>query len=127
MKRSRSQKKATLMAKAEELIEQLLNWDENTPRPTLTQIEDIILEMRKAMGEEMAEVVLEGQEQKAPVPEPACPACGKAMRYKGQRENQVESRLGAIDLERGYYTCPECGQGIFPPGSTTGVLGQELE
>ena len=127
MKRSRSQKKAKLMAKAEELFEQLLNWDENTPRPTLTQIEDIILRMRKEMGEEMAEVVLEGQEQKAPVPEPACPTCGKAMRYKGQREKQVESRLGALDLKRGYYTCPECGGGIFPPGSTTGDMGQELE
>jgi len=32
MKCSRSQKKAKLMAKAEELFEQLLNWDENTPR-----------------------------------------------------------------------------------------------
>jgi len=113
---SRAEQKAGLMAKAEKLIDELLEWDEQTRRPNLTQIEDKVLELRKRMSMAMAETVLEGQEGKAPVPGAKCPKCGKEMRYKGGHRNQVESRAGMLEVERGYYWCPECEQGVFPPG-----------
>jgi DNA-directed RNA polymerase subunit M/transcription elongation factor TFIIS len=119
MKRLRKQKKAEMMGKAEELIDRLLDWDEQNQRPTMTQIEDIILQLRKEMGEDMAKAVLSEQEQKTPVPGTKCPKCGREMAYKGQHPKQVQTRLGEVGMERGYYTCPDCGEGIFPPGSTT--------
>jgi len=115
-KLSREKKKARLMAKAEKLIDELLEWDDKTKRPNLTQIEDIVLELRKQMSEAMAETILEGQEGKEFVPGPKCAKCGKEMRYKGEHGGQVESRAGTLDVERGYYWCPNCEEGVFPPG-----------
>jgi DNA repair exonuclease SbcCD ATPase subunit len=123
MKRTREEKKARLQAKAEQVIEEYLKWEESNPKPNLTQIEDIILKLRKELGQEMAEMMLEEQGAKTPVPGPACPKCGKEMRYKGQKGNHIESRVGEIEMERGHYYCGECQEGFFPPGSTTGSMG----
>jgi uncharacterized protein with PIN domain len=114
-KTSREQKKARLLAKAEELIDELLEWDDQTKRPNLTQIEDIILELRKRMSAEMAETILENQAGKEPIPGPKCEKCGQEMRYKGGHRSQVESRVGTLEVERGYYWCPNCEKGVFPP------------
>ena len=116
MKKEQKKVKAELMTEAEELIDELLEWDEKNPKPTLTQIEDVVLKLRKQMSERMTEAIIEGQEAKGPVPGPSCPQCGEEMRFKGQKRNRVESRAGEVQLERGHYYCEECGRGFFPPG-----------
>jgi uncharacterized protein with PIN domain len=127
MKRTRDQKKAELLAHAEVVIEELLDWDEETERPNLRQIEEVVLRLRQRLGERLAEVVAEGQEAVQPAETPRCPSCGEAMRYKGRKGLDVESLVGALDLERGHYHCARCRSGIFPPGQTTGAMGQEVE
>jgi len=119
MKLTRAQKKAKLEAAAAELIEQMLDWDEQHERPNLTQIEDEVLKVRQHFGQEVAGVMLEGQVARQPVENPLCPACGQPMRYKGQKRKDVESRLGGMAVERGYYHCPDCESGLFPPRPTT--------
>jgi DNA repair exonuclease SbcCD ATPase subunit len=127
MKPSREEKKAQLMSQFEKVVEELLEWEEQTQEPTLTQIEDIVLELREQVGEEMANEILERIGGRTVVPGPACPGCGKEMRYKGQQEKQVESRVGEMVFERGYYSCEECDEGFFPPGQKTRITGQALE
>ena len=39
----------------------LLDWTDQTPRPNLTQIEKAVLKMRKQMGEQAAQAVMEAQ------------------------------------------------------------------
>jgi hypothetical protein len=124
---SREKARERLLAKAERLIDELMAWDDTTEKPTLTDIEDVVLRIRKKLGEEMAAEVIAMQEESRPVPGPECPQCGKEMRYKGEKGNSVESRVGSLRLERGYYRCPECGEGSFPPGQATGPEGEELE
>jgi hypothetical protein len=119
MKLTRAQKRAKLEASAAVLIEQMLDWDEKNVRPNLTQIEDEVLKLRQQFGEEMAGVILEGQEARQPVENPLCPQCGKPMRAKGEKRKDVESRLGGMKVERGYYYCPDCASGFFPPRPTT--------
>jgi uncharacterized protein with PIN domain len=72
--------------------------------------------LRKRLGEQMAQAVIASQASLRPAPGPKCPRCGQEMHYKDQKANTVESRLGTLPLERGYYYCETCRQGIFPPG-----------
>ena len=116
MKRSRAEKRTRLLAKAEKLIDEYLAWEESHPRPDLTQIEDIALKLRKELGKEIAQMALEDQAVRTPVPGPNCPQCGQEMHSKGEKGNQLESRVGGLAMERGYYYCPTCKIGIFPPG-----------
>jgi DNA repair exonuclease SbcCD ATPase subunit len=123
MKQNRAEKKARMMTRLEKVVDELLNWEEANEKPNLTEIEDIVLRLRKQVGEDMVDEVLGEMSEKTPVPGPACPRCGKEMRYKGQRERHLEARVGGVEYERGYYACGECDEGIFPPGSTTWGAG----
>jgi hypothetical protein len=116
MKRTREERRAALEAKAKELIDELMQWSEETDRPTLTQIEDEILKLRQAMSESMLETVIEDQASQWPVPGPKCPKCGQEMQYKGRKTRQVTSRVGESQLERGHYSCSPCKESLFPPG-----------
>lgn len=123
---TRERKKAKLMANAEQLIDELLEWSAETERPNLTQIEDKVLELRKRFGEELARGVVEEQEAKRPVPGPKCPQCGREMTYKGQKGIAPHTWVGEVQIERGYYHCKPCKVGLFPPGSAVGSRGSAL-
>jgi len=116
MKHTRKQKEAELFAEAQSVIEEFLDWEEQTDKPNLTQIEDIVLRLRERMGQRMAAVALADQDAKQPVAAPACPTCGEPLRYKGQKGTEVASRIGDIDLARGHYYCARCHSELFPPG-----------
>lgn len=127
MKRARDELKAELLVAAEEVIDELLEWHERSEAPTLTEIEDVVLDLRKRVGERMEQAVIEEQETIHPVPGPACPTCGREMHYKGMKKLTVSGRTGDTELERAYFYCDRCRRGLFPPGSTTGVEGEALE
>lgn len=116
MKTSREEKKAKMMARLEQAIEELLDWEEQSERPNFTQIEDIILKIRKDIGEELTEAILGELGEKTPVPGPPCPECGEEMRLKGAYSKQIAGRIGEVGYERSYYYCPACAEGLFPPG-----------
>lgn len=116
-RRTCEQVKAALMVQAEQAIERLLGWSADTPQPTLAQIEEKVVELRKQLSEQMAQSVLSMQDAAMQsVPGPRCPECGKEMRYKGDKVHPVQSRVGTIQVQRSYYYCPYCRKGLFPPG-----------
>jgi hypothetical protein len=127
MKCTREELRAELLAEAEAVIDELLDWHEGTDAPTLTQIEDVVLKLRKRVGERMTRAVIVGQEAAHPVPGPGCPGCGEEMHYKGMKEVTVTNRVGEVRLERAYYYCDRCRRGLFPPRSTAGLEGEALE
>jgi hypothetical protein len=122
MKRSRADLKREMLAKAEKAIDQFLDWAEGHERPTLTEIEDQVLRARKHIGTGMAEGVIGAQEAVRPEKKPECPNCKRPMHRKGAKRTRVESRVGAMGLEREHYYCEHCGSSVFPPGSATEIV-----
>ncbi len=116
MPSTRERRKVRLMEQAEALIDELLDWADSTPEPNLTQIEDIVLQLRQRFGEGMVRGVVEAQGGKRPAVGPACPECGEEMRYKGQKQVAPQTWVGDVQIERGYYYCARCKVGVFPPG-----------
>jgi hypothetical protein len=114
----REQLKAELMQEMETIVEQLLDWNDEAASPTLTEIEEAILPLGREVQEKLAERVIGGQAQRRPV-EVACPVCGEIMRFKDTKATRIQSSLGSLQLERGYYYCPACREGVFPPGQST--------
>ena len=127
MKLSREEQRSRLEARAGQVIDEYFAWEEQHPEADLTEIEDVILKLRKELGKEMAQMLLEEREARVVVPGPKCPSCGEEMRYKGQKGNRVESRVGELELERGHYYCPKCKESLFPPRSAVGIEGSALE
>ena len=127
MKKSQEKMKAEFMAEAEALFDELMIWDDETHEPDLTQIEEIVLQLRKRFGEQVAQAVIQRQEKRQPAEKMYCPRCGGEMVTKGEKNNRVETRVGLMEIERGYFYCPKCKQGLFPPGSTVEDLGETLE
>jgi len=114
--KSQRKMKADLMKEAEAVIDELIKWHRETEKPNLREVEEIVLELRQKMSEQMAQVVIKEQETVRPVPGPVCQGCQQEMNYKGMKEKTVTSWVGAVPLERGYYYCDQCGTGLFPPG-----------
>jgi hypothetical protein len=77
MRRSRVELKADLTKLADEVIDELLDWTADTPEPTLTQIEDLVLVLRKRLSERMALTVIEAQDAIRPVPGRVAPRAGE--------------------------------------------------
>lgn len=112
---SRNERKSRLMAMAEKEIEKLLDWMEATVAPDLCGIEKQVLALRKRIGEEMTAEVIGAQETVKPVPSPECAQCKREMHYKGLKVKEISSQIGEVNLERGYYYCDHCKNGLFPP------------
>ena len=119
MRKSQSEMKAELMKQAEEIIDELMEWQAETEQPNFNQIEEKVLELRQKLSEEMTRVTITGQAAVRPVPGPGCPDCEREMRYKGMKNNTVGSWVGDVTFKRGHYYCDHCRRGLFPPGSAT--------
>ena len=114
-KLTRAEQKARLLAEAEKVIDQALEWTDTTERPNLTQIETIVLELRRQFGKALAENMIAAQATAQPVEAPRCPQCGHAMQSKGRKDKTVVSQVGDLQLDRTHYYCPTCERGLFPP------------
>ena len=94
-------------------------WGREAGTPTLSEMEDKVLAIRQRLGQRMLEVVIADQEARQPAEPPRCARCGAEMRYKGQKGTTIASRVGEIEVERGYYYCARCESGFSPPERPT--------
>jgi hypothetical protein len=55
-----------------------------------------------------------------------CPCCDQAAKFQAYRERAPISVLGLIPLERAYYYCGRCGQGLAPFDQAVGLTPKHL-
>lgn len=107
--------KAQMMAEAEAAIDRVLHEKRGADEITLSEIEELAVTAREAVGEGIAAALVEASTGETEQP-PACPECGAMMRYKGQKDKWIVSEAGEVKVRRAYYHCGACGRGLFPPG-----------
>jgi len=115
MSRSGAEIKAVIMAKIDGLVDQTLEEGEGAKRLTKNDIEDIVLDVRAELSEQLTEVLVQAGSEAA-VPGLACSECGQEMHYKGLKRRYVRTRTGEVQIERAYYYCEGCQRGFFLPG-----------
>ena len=90
-------------------------WRSAHPTATLTQIEQEVDRQLAAARARLVEATALAGEVEAT--RPACPDCGGAMVWEGERTRHLTTTHDeAIALTRRYARCPRCGTGLFPPG-----------
>ena len=108
--------KAQMMSAAEEVIEKLLAGAKEKEELSLSDIERLVRRAGQDVMQELtgklADAEAKGKENRI------CPECGREMRYKGRKKREVIAETGEVSLERGYYYCPSCEKGFFPPRPT---------
>jgi len=93
---------------------------------TLTEMEDLVVEVQRAFGKGMCEELTSRQAQQLPETLP-CPACGRECRVerpeegeeKEKRTRRIQTRSGSFDLVEPRAYCRHCRRSFFP--STGGV------
>ena len=82
---------------------------------SLEEIEDLALDLRHQVSEDVTQALVDHQGQQVQ-PDEYCPQCGERMRNKGRKRRRVITRSGDVEVERTYYYCATCQAGHFPPG-----------
>ena len=111
--------KARLMAEAEKAIEKLMTNRSEKEELTLSDIEQLVRATGKRVMERFTGelVAVEAKKPQSRI----CPECGRKMRYKGEKARDLVTDTGDVRLERAYYYCPICREGVFPPRPTVGT------
>jgi hypothetical protein len=107
---SNEEVKRRLMADYERLLDELLAKRKPEDEITLNEIEQLVLEAREEMSEDLLAALTEVREWE----QPKCPHCGGKTQYKGQRSKQVVTLSGEVTLRSAYYYCPACQTGFSP-------------
>jgi len=96
-------------------------WRKEHPAATWAEIEAAVDEqMNQVRAQVIEDLVQMGESQSwSQLPQeqrPRCETCGKALVSRGEHSRFVETSGGqAVKVRRTYGTCPQCGQGFFPP------------
>lgn len=98
-------------ALARELADEMGEVDEEDGDCWLDAIENRAIEI----GDAVATAVIEQRARDRPTPDEAlCPKCGQLGRYRGERQRELISRRGRVELAEPEYYCPCCRKAFFP-------------
>jgi hypothetical protein len=96
---------------AQQLVEEFGDVDETDGDCWLDAVENQAVNV----GDALATALLKARSQRrSAAEEPACPQCGKAGRYVGDRQRELISRRGPVTITEPEHFCPCCRKAFFP-------------
>jgi uncharacterized protein with PIN domain len=112
--RSEETRRSEFGEEAERMHQRVNEWRRANPAASFDEIAEVVSQERKRL---MGGLIGELATQESPTAfDRICPECGGALENKGKKKREVLHREADVKLERDYYYCPACKQGIFPPG-----------
>ncbi len=106
---------------SEEVMTGMKEWRLQHPKATFREIEAALDErlgrLRARILEDAALVSRAAEWEAHAADAPVCPQCRTPLQPRGKERRQLTTQYDqTIQLERRYALCPQCGQGLFPPG-----------
>ena len=105
---------------SQEMYRGMQDWRAQHPHASLTAIEQELDRRLSAGRARLLEQVAEqspattwaGREEA-----PRCRQCGTPLQARGRKRRRLKTQGGQeVVVQREYGVCPQCGQGLFPPG-----------
>lgn len=104
------------------LLTGMKEWRQQHPHASLREIEEAMDErlarLRAGMLADLVKMSPHADWRHAPrESRPRCEQCGTPLESRGPRRRWLQTTGGQpVPVDRRYGTCPQCGQGLFPPG-----------
>ena len=114
MKLDKKALKAKLLEQYQSHLDEVLDQLDDNHGFHISEIEDIALELRQEVGEDVTIALTQEESQQMEV-DVVCLTCHQQMRAKGRKEKWVKTRTGDVRVSRAYYYCETCQTGHFSP------------
>jgi hypothetical protein len=108
---------------AKNLVDKLYGPDGPPWGTTLTDIEDLLLEVREVLTEQMLDLTLARQAQALPQQPEAqrlCPGCQQPLSCQDANPRIVQTRVGEAQWHEPEASCPRCRRAFFPSDQKPG-------
>jgi hypothetical protein len=108
---------------AKNLVDRLYGPDGPPWGTTLTDIEDLLLEVREVFTEQMLDLTLARQAQALPQQPDAqhcCPGCQQALTCEDVNPRIMETRAGEAEWSEPQGYCARCRRAFFPSEQKSG-------
>jgi hypothetical protein len=112
----------------EGLVKQLWIFSQHNPHADFSQLEE---QARQLSRECFASALQAAAQSHRPhieegwLPGQSQCECGQTPQYKGEQQRTVQTWVGTIRLERGYFHCRGCGKGRYPLDEALGIQARE--
>jgi hypothetical protein len=108
---------------AKNLVDKLYGPDGPAWGTRLTEIEDLLLDIRQVLTERMLDDALSRQataHDQAPAPAQTCPGCGQPLACDDRNERIVTTRAGEAQWAEPEGYCDRCRRAFFPSVQESG-------
>jgi len=112
----RQELKDQLVREFEAIIAQMLAECPTADRVTLSEMERLVGQAGREIQNRVLQRLVETKQAREESERPVCGRCQQPMSYKGTQRRRVVTEEGEIEVERAYYYCATCREGLFPPG-----------
>jgi len=124
---SRSEARQEFLDEAAKVWDKYSEWYDAHPDATFDEMDKEVGKEGRAHLGKLVELTLRRGDLGAKADRPRCEQCGREMVLKGYPEKGVQGLKAEVGVRRAYYVCPDCGQGLFPPGSADEAASGQLE